>query len=672
MTTVRRRTDIVERVRELEKRRVSDLHAVSGDATGPGTQGPPGDKGDKGDTGAAGQAATIAVGQTVTGQPGSAASVINSGTASAAVLEFTIPRGATGERGLTGDAGLKGDKGDKGDTGTAGQAGTRGSTWTSGTVAPTASGLAGDMYVNTTTFDLYRNAGGTTWTLLGSIKGAAGTNGTNGTNGADGAAGTRGSTWTSGTAAPPTISGLAGDMYLNTATWNVYQCSGGTTWAIVTNLKGATGSPGTNGTNGADGAPGTRGSLWSSGSTVPTASGLAGDMYLHTGTWDVYRCSGGTTWVVVTNIKGTAGTNGTNGTNGSNGTRGSTWTSGTGAPTASALAGDMYVNTTTYDLYQSSGGTSWTLIGNIKGATGAPGTNGTNGTNGATGTRGSLWTVGTAAPPAFSGLAGDMYLNTATSDVYQCAGGTSWTLVANVKGAAGTNGTNGTNGSNGTRGSTWTTGTAAPPTISGLAGDMYLNTATSDVYQCAGGTSWTAVGNIKGSAGAPGARGSTWTTGTAAPPTSAGLAGDMYLNTTTSAVYQNTGGTNWTLVGNIKGATGAVPLLTIGTVTKGTAAAASITGTQTDPVLNLVLPAPWMQLSSISTDATGVGLINHAMGVKPSMAIIQPDLNTSGVILHPYQASLWTATQIRARAWRLSDGAVYQGDLTRVNLLLMP
>jgi hypothetical protein len=51
------------------------------------------------------QAATVAVGSTTTGAAGTSANVTNGGDATAAVLNFTIP---------------KGDKGDKGDTGNAG------------------------------------------------------------------------------------------------------------------------------------------------------------------------------------------------------------------------------------------------------------------------------------------------------------------------------------------------------------------------------------------------------------------------------------------------------------------------------------------------------------------------------------------------------------------------
>jgi len=58
-----------------------------------------------GSTGATGAAATIAVGTTTTGAAGSSATVTNSGTSSAATFNFTIPRGDTGATGATGSAG---------------------------------------------------------------------------------------------------------------------------------------------------------------------------------------------------------------------------------------------------------------------------------------------------------------------------------------------------------------------------------------------------------------------------------------------------------------------------------------------------------------------------------------------------------------------------------------
>lgn len=89
--------------------------ATSGDWAGPtsvqgapGTGGPPGTPGSNGEDGASGAdgddgaAATIGIGDVITLAPGSAATVNNSGTAAAAVLDFGIPAGADGEDGLDG------------------------------------------------------------------------------------------------------------------------------------------------------------------------------------------------------------------------------------------------------------------------------------------------------------------------------------------------------------------------------------------------------------------------------------------------------------------------------------------------------------------------------------------------------------------------------------------
>lgn len=58
--------------------------------------------GTAGATGPAGGAATVSVGTVMTGPAGSQASVTNSGTTSAAVLNFTIPQGAPGSSSGTG------------------------------------------------------------------------------------------------------------------------------------------------------------------------------------------------------------------------------------------------------------------------------------------------------------------------------------------------------------------------------------------------------------------------------------------------------------------------------------------------------------------------------------------------------------------------------------------
>lgn len=70
-----------------------------------------------------------------------------------------------------------------------------------------------------------------------------------------------------------------------------------------------------------------------------------------------------------------------------------------------------------------------------------------------------------------------------------------WTQTANIKGdpgpqgetgatgAAGSQGPAGDAGPAGERGSKWFTGSGAPTSVPGsIAGDMYLDTATGDVY----------------------------------------------------------------------------------------------------------------------------------------------------------------------------------------------
>ena len=81
-----------------------------------GKQGPQGVQGVQGETGADGKAATIAVGKVTTLDAGKSATVTNSGTTSAAVFDFAIPRGAKGEQGPQGETGPQGPAGENATT----------------------------------------------------------------------------------------------------------------------------------------------------------------------------------------------------------------------------------------------------------------------------------------------------------------------------------------------------------------------------------------------------------------------------------------------------------------------------------------------------------------------------------------------------------------------------
>ena len=71
-----------------------------------GPEGPIGPKGDAGLQGAPGEAATITIGTTTTGEPGTNAVVTNTGTEKDAVLNFIIPQGNAGADGSDAEKGM--------------------------------------------------------------------------------------------------------------------------------------------------------------------------------------------------------------------------------------------------------------------------------------------------------------------------------------------------------------------------------------------------------------------------------------------------------------------------------------------------------------------------------------------------------------------------------------
>ena len=80
--------------------------------------------------------ATISVGTTTQGLPGSSASVVNAGTNENAILNFVIPAGPTGPQGVAGTAGEQGPTGPTGPTGPQGVAGAAGEQGPTGPTGP--------------------------------------------------------------------------------------------------------------------------------------------------------------------------------------------------------------------------------------------------------------------------------------------------------------------------------------------------------------------------------------------------------------------------------------------------------------------------------------------------------------------------------------------------------
>lgn len=143
---------------------------------------------------------------------------------------------------------------------------------------------------------------------------------------------------------------------------NVYTFSDGSTITVKNGSKGSAGATGKNGTNGTSAAwfTGTAVTGTSTSAVSISVSGSkAGDMYLNTSTANVYRASTANSWVYVCNIKGTTGANGV-------------------TPTIKAASGANIASVGVPSVTASTSGTTTTFtFNNLKGEKGDAGTNAT-------------------------------------------------------------------------------------------------------------------------------------------------------------------------------------------------------------------------------------------------------------------------------------------------------
>ncbi|MBO0933907.1 right-handed parallel beta-helix repeat-containing protein [Fibrella aquatilis] len=243
---------------------------------------------------------------------------------------------------------------------------------------------------------------------------------------------------------------------------------------------------------------------------------------------------------------------------GGDGYNGATWRAGSGAP-ADTSGGtprtdgtlDLYLDMATGDVYKQLGSGRWLANGNIKGPqgpkgdTGAKGDVGTAGATGAKGDVGAKGDTGAKGDKGFNGWTPQLGLtaglpmggkSTLVLQVFDYAGGegpkpslanplylaiggvytTDIAYAVNIKGGDGYNG------------ATWTSGAGVPADASGTTPrtdgtlNLYLDTATGDVYKQLGSGRWLANGNIKGPQGP---KGDTGAVGPQGPKGDAGVAG---------------------------------------------------------------------------------------------------------------------------------------------------
>jgi hypothetical protein len=153
--------------------------------------------------------------------------------------------GATGPQGTTGATGPQGPIGPAGPAGANGQNGSV--IYSGNTVPASTTGAIGDFYINLTTGLLYGPKTATGWGTGFSLKGATGS------AGATGATGAAGNKIYSGSGAPATTIGVAGDYYLDKTNYMLYGPKTASSWGTPLSLQGPAGPQGPVGPQGPEG-----------------------------------------------------------------------------------------------------------------------------------------------------------------------------------------------------------------------------------------------------------------------------------------------------------------------------------------------------------------------------------------------------------------------------------
>lgn len=201
--------------------------------------------------------------------------------------------------------------------------------WTSGSGLPAALfGSIGDFYNDVDTGDVYEKTDGTTWTLRGDLIPPTPI--------------VPSGIWTSGNGVPAPAFGSFGNFYNDLDTGDVYEKTSPITWV----LRGDLTPP----------SPVVTTGIWFSGSGAPTTGfGNIGDYYEDIDTKLVYQQTDIDVWTARGTLAGSGGI-----------VAGTPWISGSGVPSgALSVIGAFYLNIDTWDIYEKTGASTWTMRGSV-------------------------------------------------------------------------------------------------------------------------------------------------------------------------------------------------------------------------------------------------------------------------------------------------------------------
>jgi hypothetical protein len=172
-------------------------------------------------------------------------------------------------------------------------------------------------------------------------------------------------------------------------------------------------------------------------------------------------------------------------------------------------------------------------------------------------------------------------------------------------GATGAVGPAGPTGANGAPGSVIYSGTTVPPAATGVVGDYYINLSTGLLYGPKTAAGWGAGISLKGPTGATGTPGSQIFSGSGAPASTVGVAGDYYLDKTNFLLYGPKTASGWGAPIALQGPMGNANVKTdTFTVDHGQWVTGGIIALETDVSGGIYQSIPWLSYQRLNNSVT--------------------------------------------------------------------